>query len=168
MSISMHQIFVPTTTRALSNLAAVLAKGQAWAAEREVQDAVLLGTRLTPDMLPLSKQVQIATDMAKNGAARLAGVEPTPFADDETSIDQLRDRLQRSITLIESFTPEQMDGSETRTVTLKLRRGEMSFNGLDYVCGFVLPNVFFHCTTAYDILRQAGVALGKMDFLGAQ
>ncbi|NII12169.1 DUF1993 domain-containing protein [Oleiagrimonas sp. C23AA] len=166
MSLSMHQMFVPVTTRALSNLAAVLKKGQAWAADQQVDDAVMLGTRLIPNMLPLSKQVQIATDMAKNGAARLAGVEPIPFEDNETDFGQLLARLERAIEILTAFTPEQLEGSETRSVVLKLRSGELNFQGLDYVQNFVLPNVFFHCTTAYNILRQAGVPLGKMDFLG--
>ena len=112
------------------------------------------------------RQVQIATDMAKNGSFRLAGIDPPKFEDDETTFAQLYARIDRAVTLIRELKPEQIDGSEARAITLQMRTGEMKFQGQDYLLGFVLPNLFFHCTTSYVILREAGVPIGKMDFIG--
>jgi hypothetical protein len=128
----------------------------------------MLQTRLIPDMLPLVKQVQIATDMAKNGTARLAGVDPLKFEDNETSFEELYARIDRALDYIKSFKPEQIDGSETRPVTIKSRNGEQHFEGQAYLLHFVIPNLFFHCTTAYAILRESGAHLGKQDFIGKQ
>lgn len=166
MSISMYQVAVPVFVRALTNLQHVLKLGEAHAKEKNVEGSVLLQTRLIADMLPLVKQVQIATDMAKNGAARLAGVEPLKFEDNETSFEELHARIERAIDYIKSFKPEQIDGSETRAITLKTRNGETHFEGQAYLLHYVLPNLFFHCTTAYNILREAGTNIGKMDFIG--
>ena len=166
MTLSMYQASVPVFVRALGNLAGVLKKGEAWAQEKDVAPEVLLQTRLVPDMLPLVRQVQIATDMATRGAARLAGIEPTPVADDETTFAQLYARIERALELVGQSTPAQIDGSEARPITLQMRTGEMKFDGQSYLLHFLLPNLFFHATTAYDILRQAGVPLGKMDFMG--
>jgi len=166
MTLSMYQASVPVFVRALGNLAHVLKKGEAHARAKNVTDEVLLQTRLIPDMLPLVKQVQIATDMAKNGAARLAGVEPLPFEDTETTLEQLYARIDRVLDYLKTFKPEQIDGSETRPIHLKMRSGELDFEGQTYLLHFVIPNVFFHCTTAYDILREAGTAIGKVDFIG--
>jgi hypothetical protein len=165
--ISMYVASVPVLTRALRNLSAVLSKGEAHAAARNLDQAVLLGYRLAPDMFPLTRQVQIAADMAKGCAARLAGVEVPSYADDEKSFADLQARLDKTIAFIESFQPAQIDGSEGRSVTLKMRSGERSFQGLPYLLDFVLPNVYFHSTAAYSILRHCGVELGKADFLGA-
>lgn len=162
----MYQTAVPVTARALENLAHVLKKGGEHAAVKSVTDQTLLQTRLITDMLPLVKQVQIATDIAKNGMARLAGVEPIVFEDNETTLDELQSRLARAIEYIKSFKPEQIDGSETRAIHMKTRNGEVHFEGQDYLLDFVLPNVFFHCTTAYNILRESGAELGKQDFIG--
>jgi hypothetical protein len=166
MTISMYQTAVPVTVRALENLAHVLKKGAEHAAVKSVTDQTLLQTRLIPDMLPLVKQVQIATDMAKNGVARLAGVEPLKFDDTETTLDELQGRIARAVAYIKTFTPEQIDGSETRAITMKTRNGELNFEGQSYLLDFVFPNVFFHCTTAYNILRESGAELGKHDFIG--
>jgi hypothetical protein len=166
MSLSMYQASVPLFVRALTNLNHVLKQGHAHAKEKNVEDAVMLQSRLIADMLPLVKQVQIATDMAKNGTARLAGVEPLKFEDNETSFEQLHARIERAIDYIKSFKPEQIDGSETRAIALKTRNGEMHFEGQAYLLHFVIPNMFFHCTTAYAILREAGANLGKEDFIG--
>jgi hypothetical protein len=166
MTLSMHQASVPVFLRALGNLSHVLKKGEAHAKAKDIALDVLLQTRLIPDMLPLVRQVQIATDMAKNGSARLAGVDPLKFEDNETTFDQLHARIDRAVDYIKSFKPEQIDGSESRTVTIKLRGSEQHFEGQAYLLHFVLPNLFFHCTTAYNILRQAGVELGKTDFIG--
>jgi hypothetical protein len=166
MTISMYQACVPVCTRALRNLRAVLQKGEAFATEKGVTADVVLQARLILDMLPLVRQVQIATDMAKNGACRLAGIEPPKFEDDETDFQQLYSRIDRAISVIEGLAPAQIDGSEARAITLQMRTGEMKFQGQDYLLGFVLPNLFFHCTTTYAILREAGAPIGKMDFIG--
>lgn len=167
MTISMFQATVPVVARALQNLLHVLNKGAEHAKAKSISDETLLQTRLIADMLPLVKQVQIATDMAKNGVARLAGVEPLKFEDDEINIEQLQERLTRAIDYIESFTAEQIDGSEERAIHMKTRNGELNFTGQDYLLNFVLPHLFFHCTTTYVILREAGTELGKSDFVGS-
>ena len=166
MTRSMFLASIPVSIRALSNLAEVLKKGQAHAKSKGVEDSTMLQPRLVPDMLPLVKQVQIACDMAARGAARLAGVEPMSFEDNEVTFEQLFARIQRAVDYVKSFKPEQIDGSETRDIQLKTRNGEMHFEGQAYLLHFVLPNLFFHCTTAYAILREAGTELGKQDFLG--
>ena len=165
-TISMYQASVPVCARALRNLRNVLQKGEAFAQEKGFAPEVLLQTRLIADMLPLVRQVQIATDMAKNGACRLAGIEPPKFDDDEGTFEQLYARIDRAIAVIEGLAPGQVDGSEAREITLQMRTGEMKFQGQAYLLGFVLPNLFFHCTTSYVILREAGVPIGKMDFIG--
>lgn len=167
MTLSMYHASVPVFTRALDNLAHVLRKGQQHAASKNVSDEVLLQTRLIPDMLPLIKQIQIACDMASRGTARLAGLEPQGFADTETTLDQALDRIERVGSYVRSFKPEQIDGSEARAIHLKMRNGELDFDGQSYLLTFLIPNLFFHCTTAYDILRQAGADLGKADFTGS-
>jgi hypothetical protein len=166
MQISMYRASVPVFARTLRNLAAVLRKGEAFAAERKIDPVVLLNYRLAPDMFALTRQVQIATDMAKGCVARLAGVEAPVYADDETTLDQLLERIDRTVAFVEGVQPAQIDGTEQKPITLKMRTGELSFEGLPYLLDFVLPNVFFHCTTAYAILRHCGVPLGKKDFIG--
>lgn len=166
MTLSMYQASVPVFLRALNNLQHVLRKGEAHAEARKYEPSLLLHSRLIPDMLPLTRQVQIACDMAKNGCARLAGVEPLKFEDNESSFDELHKRIERTIEYIKGFKPDQIDGSETREVMLKTRTGEQHFEGQGYLLHFVIPNLFFHCTTAYAILRQAGTDLGKTDFIG--
>ena len=166
MSLSMYQASVPVLGRALTNLAHVLQKGGAHAKSRGVSDEVLLQTRLIPDMFPLLRQVQTATDMAKGGVARLAGVEPMKIADDETTLAQLDARIQRVVDYFQTFKPGQIDGSEERAIVLHMRSGERHFTGQPYLLDYVLPNVFFHCATAYNILRQIGTDIGKKDFLG--
>lgn len=166
MTLSMYQASAPVFIRALGNLTHVLKKGEAHAKTKNVSDEALLQTRLIIDMLPLIKQVQIACDMATRGMARLAGVEPQSFEDNETTLEQAYDRIARATDYIKSFKPEQIDGSETRAIQLKMRSGELNFEGQTYLLHFLIPNVFFHCTTAYNILREAGTEIGKMDFVG--
>jgi hypothetical protein len=168
MTISMYQAAVPVTARALQNLLHVLTKGAEHAKAKNISDETLLQSRLIADMLPLVKQVQIATDMAKNGVARLAGVEPLKFEDNETTVEQLQARITRAAEYINGFTAEQVDGSEDRAINMKTRAGELNFTGQDYLLNFVLPNLFFHCTTTYAILRETGAEIGKPDFIGAQ
>lgn len=167
MTISLHQASIPVFLRALDNLRHVLQKGEAFAAEKGVEPEVLLQQRLIVDMLPLVRQVQIACDLAKNGGFRLAGLEPPKFEDDETTFAQLYARLDRASALLRALTPQQIDGSEARSITLQMRTGELNFDGQSYLLHFSIPNLFFHCTTAYAILRVAGVPLGKLDFMGA-
>lgn len=165
MSLTMYQASIPVFIRALQNLEHVLQRAADWAAEKKISESVLLATRLTPDMFPLVRQVQIASDMVKLGAARLADVQAPVFADEETGFVELRQRLQATCEYLDSLRPEQLQDGAERAITLKLRSGDQHFQGQDYLFQFVIPNLFFHCTTAYDILRQAGVPLGKRDYL---
>ena len=166
MTISMYQASVPVFERALTNLAKVLKKGEVHAKVKGADPDGLLQQRLIFDMFPLIKQVQIACDVAARAAARLAGVEPRSFEDKETTLEQALDRIERTIAYIREFKPEQIDGSENRNIQLKMRSGEMNFTGIDYLLGFTLPTLYFHCTTAYGILRVAGTEIGKKDYLG--
>ena len=167
MTLSMHQASIPVFVRALENLRHVLQRGEAFATEKGIAPEVLLQQRLIVDMLPLLRQVQIAADMAKNGSFRLAGIDPPKLEDDETTFAQLYARLDRVIGMLGEIAPEQIDGSEDREIVLKMRSGEVRFDGRFNLLHFVIPNVFFHCTTAYAILREAGVPIGKQDYMGA-
>ena len=167
MTISMYQVAVPSVVRSLNNLVSILEKGAAHAEAKKVDPAVLIASRLYPDMFPLSRQVQIASDIARRGVARLAGTEAPALEDKETTFAELCDRLRNVIAFIETFTPEQIDGTEEKVINLPIGKETMTFAGQDYVLFFILPNVYFHVTTAYDILRHCGVELGKLDFLGA-
>lgn len=163
---SMYTVLVPTAIRTLSNLSAILDKAEAHAEARKIDPAVLIGSRLYPDMFPLGRQVQIATDIVKGGAARLAGAEPPSWPDDEKTLAELRARIAKAVDYLKGFKAEQIDGSEAKSIVIKMRVGEMQFTGQDYLMAFVLPNLFFHAATAYNILRHNGVELGKQDFLG--
>lgn len=166
MSITMYQASVPVLIRGLASLQTIIGKAQAHAAEKQIDPSVLTGARLFPDMLPLMRQIHIATDTAKGCAARLADVEAPKFEDVEVTFDELHARVQKTIDYLKTFKPEQIDGSEGRSITLKMRSGPIEFTGLNYLLGFVMPNFYFHITTAYDILRHNGVELGKLDYLG--
>ena len=166
MTISMYQASVPVFVRALTNLSNVLKKGEAHAKERSIDPDNLLQQRLIFDMLPLIKQIQIACDTVARGAARLAGVEPKSFEDNEKTLAEAYKRIDTAIAYAKSFAPGQIDGGEARKVIMKTRHGETEFTGLSYLTEYSLPNLFFHCTTAYDILRVAGTQIGKKDFLG--
>jgi len=166
MSFSMYQAAVPAFVQILNNLSAILDKAEAHCTAKNIAPEALLQFRLYPDMFPLVRQVQIATDMSKGAMARLAGVEVPSYADTETGFADLKARLAKTVDFIKSFKPEQLDGSETRTITLKLRTGERSFPGDVYLINYVFPNFYFHATTTYAILRHCGVEIGKMDFLG--
>ena len=166
MKISMYQASVPMFIRMLNNLSAILEKAAAYAEARKIDPAVLISARLYPDMYPLSRQVQIATDNAKGCAARLAGLDPPKYEDDETSFSELIARIRKTTEYLATFTPDQIDGSEERTVVLKFRSGSRTFVGLPYLLQYVLPTIYFHITTAYGILRHNGLEIGKMDYLG--
>ncbi len=167
MPITMYQASVPVFRQILTSLSGQLDKAATYAAARKIDPAVLLQARLFPDMFPLVRQVQIATDHAKGATARLSGGEVPKYADDETSIDQLKARLAKTLDYIGSVPAAQIDGSETRTISLQVGPNKMTFQGQAYLLGFALPNFFFHATTAYSILRHNGVDVGKKDFIGA-
>ncbi|MDB5968555.1 MAG: hypothetical protein JWQ90_1005 [Hydrocarboniphaga sp.] len=167
MSLSMYEASVPTLSRMLDNLRGILSKGAAHAEQHKLDPAALTTFRLYPDMFPLTRQVQIATDMAKGCVARLAGVEPPAYEDKETTFAELGERVEKTAAFVKSFSSSQIDGSEDREIVLKMRNGEMRFSGKQYLLHFAIPNVHFHVATAYLILRHNGVVLGKPDFIGA-
>lgn len=165
-SVSMYVVSIPPITRSLSNLRSFLEKAVVYAETKKINPSVLVNARLYPDMYPLSRQVQIATDVAKGGATRLAGLEPPKFEDNESTFAELIARIDKTLALLESLKPEQIDGSENRTITLPMHDKTLNFKGQPYLLEFVLPNVYFHVTTAYAILRHNGMEIGKKDFLG--
>ncbi|MBC6981885.1 DUF1993 family protein [Caulobacter sp. 17J80-11] len=166
MSLSMHQASAPVFIQGLKGLAGVLDKAAAHAAARNIEPAVLLQSRLFPDMFPLTRQVQIAADFAKGCVARLAGQEPPAYEDNEASFDELKARIAKTVAFLESIPAADVDGSEERDITL-VRRGQTSVvKGQTYLLMQAMPNFYFHCTTAYAILRHNGVEIGKKDFLG--
>lgn len=167
MSQTFYQQTIPPLIRALTNLRAVLGKAEVHCQAHKIDPAVLASARLFPDMFPLSRQVQIACDMAKGCAARLSEQEPVRVADGEQDLVELQGRIDRTLELLAAVRPEQIDGKEALAVSIKTPFGEIGFDGQAYVQGFVLPNVYFHSATAYNILRHNGVELGKRDFLGA-
>ena len=168
MSLSMHAASAPIFLRQLNALLAWLDKAQAHAEARKFDTANYLGLRLAPDMLPLTRQIQITTDGVKGCMARLAGLEVPKWDDTEASLDDLRARVRRSIDYVQSFTPAQLDGTEAKEILLPTRQGDpLRMTGESFLKHFALPNFFFHATTTYALLRQAGVELGKKDFLGA-
>jgi hypothetical protein len=168
MSVSIYDVCFPTAIRTLENIAAVLDKAIAHCAARKIDPTVLAGYRLAADMLPLSKQVQIMTDQVKGMGARLAGVEVPSYPDTETTLEELKARVEKTAAFLKTIKADQVAGSEDRPVVLKFGPREMKFDtGLDYVLKSVFPNFYFHATTTYDILRHVGVDIGKRDFLGA-
>ncbi|MBZ4690627.1 MAG: hypothetical protein JG765_1878 [Cereibacter sp.] len=163
----MYRYSVPPMLRNLRALSAILAKAEAHCTARKIEPEALLGFRLFPDMLPLTRQVQLACDFAARAAARLAGAEMPSFPDTETSFAQLIARIRTATDYIESFDAGQFEGAESRSITMKQRGGELTMTGLDYLTGFALPNFYFHTATAYDILRHNGLEIGKMDYVGS-
>ena len=166
MKISMYQASIPVFIRMLKNLTAILAKGATYAEAKKIEPAVLVNSRLYPDMFALVRQIQIASDVAKGCGARLAGLEPPKFEDNEATFPELLTRIDKTVTYLETLKPEQIDGSEQRTITLQIRNQTMTFLGMLFLLNFALPNFYFHVTTAYDILRHCGVEIGKQDFIG--
>ena len=167
MSLSMHGASVPVFVRMFGNAQNWLVKAEDHATARKFDPANYLGLRLAPDMLPLSRQIQIASDGAKGCAARLAGLEVPKWEDQEATLADLRARLQRTIDYVQSIPADRFVDSERREIVLPLRQGEQRFDGEGYLKHFALPNVYFHLTTTYALLRHAGVELGKRDYLGA-
>lgn len=167
MAISMHSASVPVFTRMLGHLAAWLDKAEAHAQAKKFDTSVYLAARLAPDMLPFTKQIQIACDAAKFGVARLAGVEAPKFEDNETSFADLRERIRKTVAFVESVPASAIDGAEDKDITVPRRDGNIVLKGEFYLKHYVQPNFYFHVTTAYALLRHNGVELGKGDFLGA-
>jgi hypothetical protein len=167
MSNSMYKSSKLVFQHNLRNLSAIMKQASRDAKVRGIDPTVLLHARLAPDMHPLVRQVQIATDHAKGCCSRLADVEIPVFPDEESTVAELEDRVKRTLSFLRGLKAPQFKGSEDRKIVMKLSVGTLSFNGLDYLNGFALPNFYFHYTTAYNVLRHNGVGLGKMDFLGA-
>lgn len=164
-TISMYYASAPVFIRMLTNLRAILEKGAAHAAAKKFDATVLVNSRLAPDMFALARQVQIATDAVKGCMSRLAGTEIPKYEDKEATIAELLERINKTIEHVKTFKPAQIDGSEEKAITIKSPRGDLNFNGQQYLLHFVLPNLFFHVTTAYNILRHNGVDIGKSDYL---
>jgi hypothetical protein len=167
MSLSMYQASVPVFIRGLGNLSAILDKAAKHAEAKQIEPSVFINARLAPDMYPLSRQVQIATDVTKGCAARLAGIEVPSYEDNEATFPELQARIAKTVAFLQSVSPSQLDGSEERPISLKLRGKEVSFLGQPYLLSFVLPNFYFHLTTTYAILRHNGLEIGKADFIGS-
>jgi len=167
MTVSMYKISVPIFVQFLTSLSAVLDKAAAFCEAKKVEPAALLNARLAPDMFPLARQVRAATDHAVNATARLAGVEPPTFANTEASFAELKDRLAKAIDFVKGFKAPQIDGTEDKAIKITFPSGATrDFTGQSLLLGNSLPNFYFHCTTAYDILRHNGIELGKRDFMG--
>lgn len=166
MSISMYQASAPRFANTLHNLSAILDKAQAHCEAGKIDPVLLAAWRLTPDMFPLSRQVQIACDSAKGAMARLAGVENPKHDDTEKDFAELKARIAKTADFVRGFKPAQLEGTEDKDIVLRLQGRDVTFKGMQYLLGFALPNFYFHVTTAYAILRQNGVDLGKRDFIG--
>lgn len=166
MKLSMYHASVPVYVRMLTNLAGILQKAAAHAEARKIDPSVFINARLFPDMFPLVRQVQIASDNAKGPSARLAGVDVPKFEDNEKTFPELQERIRKTIDFLNSLKPEQFEGSEDRTITLQMRGNTVTLQGMSYLLNLGLPNFYFHLTTAYDILRHNGVELGKADYTG--
>jgi uncharacterized protein len=165
MSLSMFQTAVPSFQKHLNALDAMLDKAALYADAKKIDPSVLLNSRLYPDMFDLKRQVQVACDFAKSAGARLAGVAVPSHPDTETTIPELKARIAATLAFLATLKPEQMDGSAGRELTIKVGPNEMTFSGADYLLHFALPNFYFHCATAYGILRHNGVEIGKRDFM---
>lgn len=170
MTISMSKASLPVCTRMLNNLSHILSKAEQFVEAKKIDPTALTGYRLAPDMFPFSRQVLIACDAAKNGVARLAGIEAPKFEDTETTLAQLQERIQKTLAFIATVPAAALDGTEDKEVTFPAGPGKTrTMTGQAYLCNWVLPNLYFHITTAYSILRHNGVEVGKIDYLmGAQ
>jgi len=166
MSLSMHQISLPVFQRMLKSLAGLLDKAEAFAAAKKIEPEVLLNARLAPDMFPLKRQVQLASDFAKGSAARLSGQDIPKWEDTEVSFGDLKTRLTKTIDYLATFTPAQIDGGEARDIALTIAKQPVTLKGQAFLLNYAFPHFFFHVTTAYDILRHNGVEVGKRDFMG--
>ncbi len=166
MSLTMYQASIPPFLRMLDNLSTILDKAATHAEAKKIDCAIFLNGRLTPDMFPLSRQVQIATDMVKGCAARLAGIDVPSYEDNEITFAELQARIAKTKSFLEGFSAAQIEGSEERQITVKFGSRELHFLGQDYLLNFVIPNFHFHLTTTYAILRHHSVEIGKKDYTG--
>jgi len=166
MSFTIYQASIPIFLRTLGQLSSILAKAAAHAEAQHIDPSVLIDARLAPDMYPLARQVQVASDAAKGAGARLGGLEVPSFPDTETTFPQLQDRIAKTVAFLRGIDAGAFDGAEERSIVLKMPSGEIHLTGASYLSAFALPNFFFHVVTAYDILRHQGLAIGKMDYLG--
>ncbi|BCG63198.1 MAG: hypothetical protein methR_P0892 [Methyloprofundus sp.] len=166
MSLTMYQASIPSFLRMLDNLSLILDKAAAHAEAKKIAPSIFVNGRLSPDMFPLSRQVQIATDMIKGCAARLASIEVPSYVDNETTFTELQARISKTKAFLQSVSAEQLDGSETRQITVRFGSRELNFLGQAYLFDFVIPNYHFHLTTTYAILRHYGVDVGKKDYTG--
>jgi hypothetical protein len=166
MSVSLYDVSVPPMIQALSNLSTLIDKASAHAQAKKIDPAVFVQARLFPDMLPFSRQVQIACDNAKGAAARLAGLEVPKHEDTEKTFEELKARIAKTVEFLQSIDAARMHDAERREIELKLTSRTLRFTGLDYLNRYALPNVYFHCAIAYALLREGGVEVGKGDFLG--
>jgi hypothetical protein len=166
MTVSLYAITVPVFTRLLTNLSGILDKTEAWAADRRIDTAVLAASRLAPDMFPLTRQIQFATDYSKFAVARLAGQQPPSWPDEEKTFPELKSRIHKALDFQATFTPEMLDGREDLDVTMTVGGKPVQAHGMTYLLNRALPNFYFHYTTAYAILRHNGVPVGKADYIG--
>ncbi|HXX10229.1 MAG TPA: DUF1993 domain-containing protein [Burkholderiales bacterium] len=166
MNISMYQASAPRFVNILKNLSAILDKAQAYADARKIDPTVLTSSRLYPDMFTLARQVQTACDTAKGAVARLAGIEIPKYEDTEQTLAELKARIAKTIDFIGTVKAAQIEGSEDKSIVLKIRGQDVNYTGMQYLLGFAHPNFYFHVTTAYDILRHNGVEIGKRDYIG--
>jgi hypothetical protein len=166
MSVAMYEASIEVLVHGLGNLSAILDKAAAHAEAKKIDPAIFVNARLAPDMFALARQVQIVSDTAKGCGGRLAGIDIPSFADTETSFPELKARVAKTVDFLRGIPAAKFDGSEDRTITMKLGGQEKKFSGRSYVLSFALPNFYFHITAAYAILRHNGVAVGKMDYLG--
>jgi hypothetical protein len=162
----MYQASVPRFISALNNLSAILGKAQAHLDAKKLDETALTTFRLYPDMLPMARQIMIATDTAKGLTARLAGVESPVYEDTEKTLAELQARISKTVAFLQTFKPEQIDGTEHKEIVIKRGDKETRYSGMQFLLGHALPNVYFHVTTAYNILRHNGVEIGKRDYLG--
>ena len=167
MPLSVYQISIPVFVRTLTNLKNILAKGAAHAEAKKIDESAFLQARLAPDMYPLTSQVHIATDMARAGAARLTGGEPPKYEDNESTFSELIARVEKTIAYLQSLPQSEFEGADARIITRPVRGQPKQFVGINYLQQFIIPNLYFHTTTAYDLLRHNGVDVGKADYIGA-
>ena len=166
MSLSMYDLSVPRFKHIMTTLQGILKKAEEYSADKKLDLDVLPSCRLIADMYPLARQIQIMSDQSKGCVARLAGETPPSFADKEKTLPELIERLERTIQFIESIPAERVNGSEAKEITLELPSMTLKFSGQKYLLEFVYPNIYFHFSTAYNILRKNGVPLSKLDFIG--
>ena len=167
MSITLYEFSIPGLVRGLTNMSAILDKAGAYATAKKFDPLILTQSRLFPDMHPLTRQVQIACDTAKGAAGRLAGVEVPKHEDTEASLEELKQRIAKTVDFLKSVTQPQVNGAEDRTIEIKFPSGAWKFSAASYITDFVMPNFYFHVSMVYALLRQSGVEIGKGDFLGA-